>query len=444
MEDRVLETNPILEAFGNAKTIHNNNSSRFGKLIEIYFNRSRSICGALIQTYLLEKSRVVHQLPGERSYHIFYQLCRGASPEERAACMLPDPSALESFAYLRGSGCTTIAGVDDAAEFLQVQKAMADVGISTQQQQSIWKVLSAVLWLGNVQFASIGDSDAVEVAKGASEEALGHAASLLSVPPEALATALTRRKMLAGGERITRELNEDAALENRDALAKAIYEAQFRWLVNQINAALSTGRASAATSLCILDIYGFECFAENSFEQLCINYANERLQQQFAAHLFKLEQAVYEEEGIDWARVDFEDNQECVDLIEARPPAGVGVLSLLDEECMFPKGCDSSFAAKLRRTHAEHPRFAYNAKAPGDDFTLHHYAGPVVYSAHKFLDKNRDALSPDLVEVLAASAGELVVALAREMTLGQERSRSQTVGARFRDQLKDLMARLDQ
>lgn len=442
MEDRVLETNPILEAFGNSKTIHNNNSSRFGKLIEIYFNRSHAICGALIQTYLLEKSRVVHQLPGERSYHIFYQLCRGATAEERVDCLLPD--SLEDFAYLSQSGCTEIKGVDDSAEFLHVKDAMNAVGITSERQRSIYRVLSAVLWLGNVNFEAIGDTDAVQVAQGASEQALGFAASLLGIPEEALAAALTTRKMAVGGENITKELSLDVAIENRDALAKAVYEAQFRWLVNQINAALASGRASATTSLCILDIYGFECFQENSFEQLCINYANERLQQQFAAHLFKLEQQVYEEDGVDWAHVEFADNQECVDMIEARPPAGVGLLSLLDEECMFPKGSDSSWAAKLRHTLSRHPRFSFNPKVPGDAFTLHHYAGPVAYSAERFLDKNRDALSPDLVQVLMAASVELVVAIAGEMTKGQERSRAQTVGARFRDQLKDLMSRLDE
>lgn len=449
MEDRILQTNPILEAFGNAKTVYNNNSSRFGKLIEIYFNKSRAISGALIQTYLLEKSRVVHQLPDERGYHIFYQLCRGADPQEREACLLPtDP--LDTYVYLNQSGCSLIPGVDDAAQFLEVKAAMLAVGITVEQQQSIWCVLSAVLWLGNVHFAPRGhNSDAVVVADGPSQAALFSVAQLLQVTPDALAYALTRRRMVAGGEHITRELSLEAAIENRDAFAKAIYEALFRWLVNQINAALAAKDGAAKTaapmqSLCILDIYGFECFQENSFEQLCINYANERLQQQFAAHLFKLEQAVYEEEGVDWARVEFEDNQECVELIEARPPGQVGLLSLLDEECLFPKGTDASFAAKLRQTLGSHPRFSFNPKIPGDAFTLHHYAGPVPYSADKFLDKNKDALSPDLVAVLAGANRALAVELAQEMVKGQERSRSQTVGARFRDQLRDLMTKLDE
>jgi myosin-5 len=446
MEDRVLETNPILEAFGNAKTLHNNNSSRFGKLAEIFFNGRHAICGAQLTTYLLEKSRVVHQLPGERGFHVFYQLCAGAGAEERAECRLPPPAqALERFAYLSGSGCTAIAGVDDAAAFAEVQHAMRSVGIAPPQQRGIWRVLAAVLWLGNVGFAPVGDTDAVRVSGEGSGEALAAAAALLAVPEAALEAALTTRRMLAGGEAITRHLSMEGAVENRDALAKAVYEALFRWLVAQINGALRPAAAAApAASLSLLDIYGFECFGRNSFEQLCINYANERLQAQFAAHLFRLEQAAYEEEGVDWTRVEFEDNQECVDLIEARPPAGTGLLSLLDEECLFPKGCDASFAAKLRRAHAGHPRFSFDARRPGDDFTLHHYAGPVAYEADRFLDKNRDALSPDLAAVLAGAGCGLVAALAGELAVGQERRGAQTVGARFRDQLRDLIARLDE
>lgn len=335
MEDRILETNPILEAFGNAKTLHNNNSSRFGKLIEIYFNEFHSITGALIKTYLLEKSRVVHQLPNERSYHIFYQLCRGASAEERTLSSLPEH--VEDFDYLRGSGCSEIDGVDDAAAFEEVKIALNDIGINSDQQHAIWRVLSAVLWLGNIKFSQSGSSDAAHIKDGDSMRALCTAASLLGCHPDHLEASLVRRRMVAGGELINRELSVESSIENRDALAKAIYQALFRWLVRQINVALSTNMTESATSLSILDIYGFECFKENSFEQLCINYANERLQAQFAAHMFELEQAAYEEEGVDWARVKFEDNQECVELIEARPPMTPGILSLLDEECMFPK-----------------------------------------------------------------------------------------------------------
>ncbi|PSC73257.1 myosin-1-like [Micractinium conductrix] len=438
MEDKVLESNPVLEAFGNAQTLRNKNSSRFGKLIEIYF-RSGHIAGANIRTYLLEKSRVVHQQRGERSYHIFYQLCRGATAEEREALRLP--AEPDSFAYLSGGGCTSITGVDDAAGLAHVRSALAAVGIAPEQQAAVFSLLAAVLWLGNVSFAKLHD-DAVDVAAD-SAPALAHAAALLGVEKAALRGALTTKRMQAGGEQITRELNMEAALDARDALAKAIYSALFDWLVTQINAALAVGRARSETTLSLLDIAGFESFPENSFEQLCINYANERLQQQFSKHMFKLEQEVYESEGIDWAHVEFVDNQDCVDLFEVRPPAGIGIFSLLDEECMMPKGCDSTFASKLQQQHSSHPCFSYNTKAPGDDFTVHHYAGPVTYACTKFLDKNRDTLSRDLVALLQDSSAPLVQALAGELQRGQEKRGSQTLGARFREQLRDLVARLD-
>ncbi|DBA99721.1 TPA: hypothetical protein ACH3X3_012272, partial [Trebouxia sp. C0006] len=218
----------------------------------------------------------------------------------------------------------------------------------------------------------------------------------------------------------------------------------FKWLVDRINAALSVGKKKTETSLSILDIYGFECFKENSFEQLCINYANERLQQQFNKHLFKLEQEVYASEGVDWTTVEFEDNQECLDLIEARPPKSVGILSLLDEECMFPKATDSTFGAKLRENLHSNSRFRFDPKKPTDDFIVEHYAGPVTYTCTRFLDKNKDTLSSDLMEVMKGSGQGLMQQLASTVAAAQVSRSSQTVGTRFRDQLKDLITRLDQ
>ncbi|KAK9810086.1 hypothetical protein WJX72_004563 [[Myrmecia] bisecta] len=439
VEGQVLSTNPLLEAFGNAKTLRNNNSSRFGKLIDIYFNNSRHICGALIQTYLLEKSRVVHQLPGERNYHIFYQICRGLNAEERQQLRIP-ADTLEAFRYLRTSGCTSIDGVDDGADLADVKKAMTAVGIAPAKQANIFQLLAAILWLGNIEF-DVKTDDSVTVRRDAP---LANAAALLQCSEDALASALSTRKITAGGETISMDLKLESAIDTRDALAKAAYAALFRWLVEQINVALAVGKRKSDTSLSILDIYGFECFKENSFEQLCINYANERLQQQFNKHLFKLEQEAYATEGIDWAHVEFEDNQECVDLIENRPPKSVGIISLLDEECMFPKATDSTFSAKLRENLTSNKRFSYNPKVPTDDFAVEHYAGEVVYSCHKFLDKNKDSLSPDLVELMETSGEPLLQHLAAEIAKTQEKRGSQTVGSRFRDQLKDLIQRLDQ
>jgi len=443
MEHRVLETNPILEAFGNAKTLHNNNSSRFGKLIDIHFDESFKICGASIETYLLEKSRVVHQLPGERNYHIFYQLIRGGPEEIKAACMLPDKDADSKFVYLNSSGCSTIDNVDDAQNFRVVCEAMTDIGIDEKAQLGIWKTLSCILWLGNVEFDKITD-DSVSVRDG---KALEIAAALMGVSKANLEAAITTRKMFVGGDVITKELNLESAQDVRDALVKFLYEAQFRDLIHKVNSALEDSHSSkCATSakLSLLDIYGFECFKENSFEQLCINYANERLQQQFAAHLFKLEQSMYEEEGVDWKYVEFEDNQACVDLIESKPPSGLGVLTLLDEECLFPKGTDSSFSEKVCKTHAGNSKFTFNANKPGEAFTISHYAGPVTYSSQHFLDKNRDTLNPDLMNLVQSSDSSFVASLSSHMGLGNQRSRNASVGSRFRDQLKVLLERLDQ
>lgn len=477
METRVLETNPILEAFGNAKTLHNNNSSRFGKLIDIHFEQIGGengdivdmsdatghlgvrMCGARIETYLLEKSRVVHQLVGERNYHVFYQLIRGGDDSIKEACLIGGMD-VEDFAYLNKSGCDEICGVDDAVEFGRVCAAMSDIGITEEQQLGFWKTLACILFLGNVEFDKVSD-DAVAVREST---ALDNAAALMGVGVEALEKALTTRKMVAGGDVITMELSMETAQDVRDALAKFLYEAQFRDLVGKVNDGICESRARRDTnegsqskilSLSLLDIYGFECFQTNSFEQLCINYANERLQQQFAAHLFKLEQAMYEEEGVDWTYVEFEDNQACVDLIEARPPSGLGILTLLDEECLFPKGTDASFSEKVCKTHSGHERFTFNANKPDEAFTVHHYAGPVTYSAGHFLDKNRDTLNPDLMNLVQSSEFEYLASLSAHMggttkTLGgptpghgANKKMASSVGSRFREQLKTLLDRLD-
>ena len=478
IETKVLETNPILEAFGNAKTLHNNNSSRFGKLIDIHFEQLGGVgvaddggdaldmvdrtgqlgvrmCGARIETYLLEKSRVVHQLSGERNYHVFYQLIRGADLGIKRACLI-DGMDVGDFAYLNKSGCDQISGVDDAEEFRRVCGAMSDIGITEEQRLEFWKTLACILFLGNVEFDKVSD-DAVAV-RGST--ALDNAAALMGVGVEAMEKALSNRTMTAGGDVITMEMNMEMAQDVRDALAKFLYEAQFRDLVGKVNDGISEshnrgtkGQESSPSkilSLSLLDIYGFECFQTNSFEQLCINYANERLQQQFAAHLFKLEQAMYEEEGVDWTYVEFEDNQACVDLIEAKPPAGLGILTLLDEECLFPKGTDATFSEKVCKTHSAHERFAFNANKPDEAFTVQHYAGPVTYSAGHFLDKNRDTLNPDLVSLVRSSESLYLVSLSEHMGgttkslgPGANKKMASSVGSRFREQLKVLLDRLD-
>ncbi|GAX85034.1 hypothetical protein CEUSTIGMA_g12454.t1 [Chlamydomonas eustigma] len=439
VEDQVLETNPVLEAFGNAKTLRNHNSSRFGKLIQIHFNQSNRICGARIKTYLLEKSRVVHQLQGERSYHIFYQLVKGATEEERQALRLPtDPSA---FRYLAGSGCTSIEGVDDAADFRAVRTAMLDVGITRPAQSALFTTLSGIMWLGNVEFAPHTDNDSTIVEN---TEALENACQLLGLDKVRLCMALTQKRIITPTEIVTKLLKEEEARESRDALAKAVYAALFNWVVEQINAKLDTGKRSNGHCISILDIYGFEQFVKNSFEQLCINYANERLQQQFTRHLFTLEQQEYESEGIDWTKIEFTDNQDCVDVIEMQPPKGLGVLAVLDDQCKFPKATDEAFGHKLKETLSSHSHFSVTPRAQGD-FIVMHYAGPVQYSTSGFLDKNKDTLSADLIEVMGSSSHTLLPVLGAMVRddLDNKRGGGQTVGYRFGVQLRDLISELD-
>jgi myosin-5 len=436
IEDKVLQTNPILEGFGNAKTLRNNNSSRFGKLIQIYFN-GRTIAGALIQTYLLEKSRVVLQAHGERSYHVFYQLVAGASAEERASLHLPHHP--EKFRYLSQSGCAHIPGVDDAQEFEEMKTAMGKVGMTEEEQADIFRLVAAVLWLGNVTFEEQPD----ETVRVVEDAALDVVVDLLRCERAALVKALTGRRITAGKEVIWQPLRIGQANDARDALAKAMYAALFQWLVERINASLGDrARLTKALSINILDIYGFEHFKVNSFEQLCINFANERLQQQFNKYLFHLEQEEYSREGIDWAHVDFEDNQDCVDLIEQKPPKGVGVLSLLDEECVFPKASDETYGEKLHANLANHPNFSFKSHQR-KEFTVHHYAGQVTYNTSGFLDKNKDAISLDLLEALSGSGLGVLSQLARGMTERQTAKNSMSVGAFFRDQLRSLVDTLE-
>ncbi|GLI69728.1 hypothetical protein VaNZ11_014403 [Volvox africanus] len=439
VEDQVLETNPVLEAFGNAKTLRNHNSSRFGKLIQIHFNGSHHICGATIKTYLLEKSRVVMQMKGERSFHIFYQLVRGATDAERRAFLLP-PKA-QDFHFLSQSGCYDIAGVDDAAELHVVRRALADIGVDIETQTMLFKLLSGLLWLGNIEFEESGTGDSTKVRQ---TPALGNAASLLGWSQEALITALTTRRIVAPGEVVIKLLKVGDAVEARNSLAKAIYSAIFNWVVARINARLSSGKGASGLYIAILDIYGFEQFERNSFEQLCINYANERLQQQFTHHLFKLEQTEYETEGVDWTKVEFIDNQDCVDIFELMPPKGLGMLAVLDSQCKFPRATDGTLHMQLLDALSSRSHFGTNPRVPGS-FIIRHYAGAVQYDTVGLLDKNKDTLNTDLIQLMSSSSKPLVAELGAAVQEETERSakKGQTVITRFGQQLRELVSELD-
>ncbi|XP_010536994.1 PREDICTED: myosin-2-like isoform X2 [Tarenaya hassleriana] len=439
VEYEILETNGILEAFGNAKTSRNSNSSRFGKLTEIHFSVMGHICGAKIETFLLEKSRVVQLSDGERSYHIFYELCAGASPTLRERLKLKTAS---EYNYLNQSDCLTIDGVDDAMKFQKLMEAFDIVKIPKDYQERTFALLAAVLWIGNISFQVIDSENHVDVV---ADEAVTNAAMLMGCKPEEFMVVLSTRKLQGGRDAIAKRLTLPQAIDMRDALAKFIYASLFDRLVGQINTTLEVGKSNTERSISILDIYGFESFKNNSFEQFCINYANERLQQHFTRHIFKLEQEEYEVDGIDWAKVEFEDNQECLDLIEKKP---VGLLSLLDEESKFPKATDLTFANKLKQ-HLKANRCFKGER--GRAFRVNHYAGEVLYDTNGFLEKNRDPLHADLIQLLSSCAChcQLVKSLVMKNSNKSQKpsmlsdSTNQSVGTKFKGQLFKLMNKLE-
>ncbi|XP_010557555.1 PREDICTED: myosin-1-like [Tarenaya hassleriana] len=443
IEYEILKTNPILEAFGNAKTLRNDNSSRFGKLIEIHFSETGKISGAKIQTFLLEKSRVVQCAEGERSYHIFYQLCAGASPALREKLNL---MSAHQYKYVGQSNCYSIDGVDDAERFHSVIEALDIVHVSKEDQENVFAMLAAVLWLGNVSFTIIDSENHVEPA---ADESLSTVAQLIGCSINELKLALSNRKMKVGNDTIVQKLTLSQAIDTRDALAKSIYACLFDWLVEQINKSLAVGKRRTGRSISILDIYGFESFDKNSFEQFCINYANERLQQHFNRHLFKLEQEEYIQDGIDWTKVDFEDNQDCLSLFEKKP---LGLLSLLDEESTFPNGTDLTLANKLKQHLNSNLCFRGER---GKAFTVEHYAGEVTYDTSGFLEKNRDLLHLDSIQLLSSCSCHLPQAFAASMLIQSEKpiagplykaggadSQRLSVATKFKGQLFQLMQRL--
>ncbi|PNT31721.2 hypothetical protein POPTR_006G145700v4 [Populus trichocarpa] len=435
VEQQVLESNPVLEAFGNAKTVRNNNSSRFGKFVEIQFDKNGRISGAAIRTYLLERSRVCQVSDPERNYHCFYLLC-AAPLEERERYKLENP---KSFHYLNQTNCYKLDGVNDAEEYLATRRAMDIVGISEEEQEAIFRVVAAILHLGNIEFAKGEEIDSSVIKDQKSRFHLNMTAELLKCDAKSLEDALIQRVMVTPEEVITRTLDPLAAVLSRDALAKTIYSRLFDWLVDKINN--SIGQDPNSKSLIgVLDIYGFESFKFNSFEQFCINFTNEKLQQHFNQHVFKMEQEEYTKEEINWSYIEFVDNQDVLDLIEKKPG---GIIALLDEACMFPKSTHETFAQKLYQTFKNNKRFI-KPKLSRTSFTISHYAGEVMYLADQFLDKNKDYVVAEHQDLLTASkcpfAASLFPPLPEESS---KSSKFSSIGSRFKLQLQSLMETLN-
>ncbi|KAE8296185.1 Unconventional myosin-Vc [Larimichthys crocea] len=390
VEDKVLASNPVTEAIGNAKTTRNDNSSRFGKYTEISFDKRYRIIGANMRTYLLEKSRVVFQADNERNYHIFYQLCSCAHlPEFKNLRLL----SADKFQYTCMGGEITIEGVDDEKDMEETRRTFSLLGLKEDFQLDVFKVLAAVLHLGNVEIRNSGDKSSVPP----SDPHLQVFCELLDVSLEELVRWLCHRRIVLVAETVVKPVPKKRAVNARDALAKQIYAHLFDCIINRINRALQVpGKQHAFIG--VLDIYGFETFDINSFEQFCINYANEKLQQQFNLHVFKLEQEEYMKEDIPWTLIDFYDNQPVIDLIEAK----MGILDLLDEECLFPQGTDQSWLQKLFNYLEANPLFE-KPRLSNEAFVIQHFADKVEYQCRGFLEKNRDALYEELVDIMRAS-----------------------------------------
>ncbi|XP_074593590.1 unconventional myosin-Va-like isoform X2 [Brevipalpus obovatus] len=449
IENKVLASNPIMEAIGNATTTRNDNSSRFGKYIQIMFDpQTRSITGGNMRTYLLEKSRVSCQNEGERNFHIFYQLCSYSKNNNISEFCLDG----YDFAYLgRIKPCAS----DDLSRFLD---ALQCLGFTDKQQSSIFSIVAAVLHAGNINFIHLDDE---QCTVDKDDPHLNSFCDLLDLEKSATLRWLTNKVIRMGrSEVIVTPVSQNAAQYGRDALAKYIYEKMFLWIVCLINKALGPTEKiqSSSTFIGVLDIYGFEHFEVNSFEQFCINYANEALQQQFNQHVFKLEQEEYIREGIDWQFITFTDNQPVIDLIEAKP---IGILNLLDEECKMPKGTDETWITKLYAQLTVGPIFQKPKIGSRNSFIIQHFADKVIYQSNGFLEKNRDTVWEEQIDLLKRSSimgplfleeagidstqqqkpGQKLKVLPQQQR--QQKIAKATVGSQFRDSLAALMKTLN-
>ncbi|KAL6258695.1 hypothetical protein P5V15_010647 [Pogonomyrmex californicus] len=452
LEDQVVQTNPVLEAFGNAKTVRNDNSSRFGKFIRIHFGPSGKLAGADIETYLLEKARVISQQALERSYHIFYQMMSGSVKGLKEMCLLSNN--INDY-YFVSQGKTTIPGLDDGDELLVTDQAFDVLGFTQEEKDDIYKITAAVMHMGGMKFKQRGREEQAE-ADGTEEGE--RVAKLLGCDCADLYKNLLKPRIKVGNEFVTQGRNKDQVAYSVGAMSKAMFDRLFKWLVKKCNETLDT-KQKRQHFIGVLDIAGFEIFDFNSFEQLCINFTNEKLQQFFNHHMFVLEQEEYTREGIEWAFIDFGmDLVACIDLIE-KP---MGILSILEEESMFPKATDKTFEEKLNNNHlGKSPNYLKpKPPKPGQQpahFAIGHYAGNVPYNITGWLEKNKDPLNDTVVDQFKKSSNKLLVEIFADHPgqsgdaggggggkggRGKKGGGFSTVSSSYREQLNNLMTTL--
>ncbi|XP_070153022.1 myosin heavy chain, muscle isoform X3 [Polyergus mexicanus] len=452
LEDQVVQTNPVLEAFGNAKTVRNDNSSRFGKFIRIHFGPSGKLAGADIETYLLEKARVISQQSLERSYHIFYQMMSGSVKGLKDMCLLTND--ITDY-YFVSQGKTTIPNVDDGEECLLTDQAFDVLGFTQEEKDNIYKITAAVMHMGGMKFKQRGREEQAE-ADGTEEGE--RVAKLLGCDCADLYKNLLKPRIKVGNEFVTQGRNKDQVAYSVGAMSKAMFDRLFKWLVKKCNETLDT-KQKRQHFIGVLDIAGFEIFDYNGFEQLCINFTNEKLQQFFNHHMFVLEQEEYKKEGIDWVFIDFGmDLLACIELIE-KP---MGILSILEEESMFPKATDKTFEEKLNNNHlGKSPNFLKpKPPKPGQQaahFAIGHYAGNVPYNITGWLEKNKDPLNDTVVDQFKKSTNKLLIEIFADHPgqsgdaggggggkggRGKKGGGFSTVSSSYREQLNNLMTTL--
>jgi myosin heavy subunit len=455
IEDRVLDSNPILEAFGNAKTVRNDNSSRFGKFIEVYFNKPGKIQSANIINYLLEKSRIVSHQPGERNYHIFYQICYGFTEEEKKKYAI---TSTRDYKYLSKFDQANYDIDTDKEDFEETKKCFDVLGFSEIEKSDLLMIVSAILHIGNIAF-TLNVSQGTEGSK-VSEETNMHlevAAKFLGIDAKTLEGLFTTKQMIVGKDVTLKRFKPDDADRNKDALVKDLYGKAFDWLVNRVNISIEKSAKSNDRSFTfgILDIFGFENFNVNSFEQLCINFTNEKLQQHFNNHIFKTEQEEYLAEGVQWKSISFTDNLQTIDLIEK---SGLSIFSTLEDQCQLPKGTDSGFVNQVNTKLSSYtPSILPINKFKTQLFGVKHYAGEVFYDSTNFLEKNRDAVNPDLIKAFSVSQNTVVKLLFTESfnirlqsgknakaVTSNTNMKAQTLTYKFKGQLAELMQVLNE
>ncbi|XP_016296831.1 unconventional myosin-XIX-like isoform X2 [Sinocyclocheilus anshuiensis] len=433
IERRVLGSNPIMEAFGNACTLRNSNSSRFGKYIQLQLNGSQLLVGASVQTFLLEKTRVAFQAPNERNFHIFYQMMKGATGKQRLEWMLPLD---QDFAWLPHAEKTL---EEDCLQ--ETVEAMINLGIDESKRTQIFRILAGLLQLGNVDFRPALEEaqtcDLDEHSKGF----LQKTADLLQVPLDELQSCLTVRTLRAGKQNVLKLCSQSECSVRRDCLAKVIYAQLFDWLVTFINNSMCADRSMWCNFIGLLDVYGFECFLLNNLEQLCINYANEKLQQHFVAHYLKAQQEEYVTEGLQWSFIRYQDNQGCLDLIEGSPSS---IFSLLNEECRLNRASDAKqFCVRLQKELSHNASISWDKFSKQPHFTVAHYADKVSYQIEGMMEKNKDPVPPELISLLQNSQDSLLHSLFADGDHESEglrgHSKVVTVISKFRNSLESLM-----